>query len=293
MNASRPSSLLTAAAGWALALSWTVPAAFAQQYPSQQRGLSADTAFQVGAIDHVNLFNGGLTLTLPLGPSYPVGPNLSYGLTLSYSSNGWDYEDAVCLDGMVNRYSIPIESPHTNAGFGWRIVPGKILTRNESPFVPAARYVGPDGSERGFYEELHPGYPATPQSNTWFSNDSTYLRLRRYTAGSGVCTTAPGGGRCFQVPTDGLQRLRRTRALPHDDHDRQLHRGRRVARGLHRVQRWQRHVAPRPGREQPTSRQRLRDASAELALGAGDVHPARGHRRGAASCPGSADMLQA
>jgi RHS repeat-associated protein len=197
MNAFRSISSWSAAVGCALTL-WTVPAAFAQQYPSQQRGLSADTAFQVGAIDHVNLFNGGLTLTLPLGQSYPVGPNLSYALTLSYSSNGWDYEDAVCLDGMINRYSIPIESPHTNAGFGWRIVPGKILTRNESPFVPPARYVGPDGSERGFYAELHPGYPSTPQPNTWFSNDSTYLRLRYYTSG---CTAAPGSGSpdCYQV----------------------------------------------------------------------------------------------
>jgi hypothetical protein len=33
-----------------LALSWAAPSS-AQQFPSQQRVLSADTAFQVGAID--------------------------------------------------------------------------------------------------------------------------------------------------------------------------------------------------------------------------------------------------
>ncbi|MEE8507949.1 MAG: hypothetical protein V3T07_02695, partial [Myxococcota bacterium] len=128
----------------ALALSWPGPAALAQQFPSQQRGLSADTAFQIGAVDRVNLFNGALTLTIPLGQSYPVGPNLSYGLTLSYSSNGWDYEDAECFDtgqGMTVDYSIPLESPHTNAGFGWRIVPGKLITVDELPTAQPARYV--------------------------------------------------------------------------------------------------------------------------------------------------------
>lgn len=75
-----------------LATSGAQPAS-AQQVPNQQRGLSADTAYQVGDIDFVNLFNGGLTLRIPLGQTYPVGPNLSYGLSLSYSSNGWDYEE--------------------------------------------------------------------------------------------------------------------------------------------------------------------------------------------------------
>jgi len=54
----------------------------------------------------------------------------------------------------------------------------QVLVRTESPFVPLARYVGPDRSQRGFYQELRPGYPASPQPGTWFSNGSTYLRLR-------------------------------------------------------------------------------------------------------------------
>ena len=177
------------------------PAAVAQQFPSQQRGLSADTAFQIGAVDHVNLFNGGLTLTLPLSQTYPVGPNLSYSLILSYSSNGWDYEDAECLDGMIQRYHVPIQSPHTNAGFGWRLTPGKLSVADEQPVVPAGAYVGPDGSEHGFFDELHPGYPATAQPDTTFSNDATYLRRRYYSARAGVCTSAPGAGSqdCYQI----------------------------------------------------------------------------------------------
>jgi len=47
----------------------------AQQFPSQQRGLLADTAYQSGDLDTVNLFNGNLSVALPLGQPYPVGPS--------------------------------------------------------------------------------------------------------------------------------------------------------------------------------------------------------------------------
>ena len=198
MNALRPSAFFVLVA---LASLSTSPTAIAQQFPSQQRGLSADTAFQIGAVDHVNLFNGALTLTLPLSQTYPVGPNLSYSLILSYSSNGWDYVDAECFDDIVMRYHVPVQSPHTNAGFGWRLTPGKLSVADEQPVVPAGAYVGPDGSEHGFFDELHPGYPATAQPDTTFSNDATYLRRRYYSARAGVCTSAPGAGSqdCYQI----------------------------------------------------------------------------------------------
>ncbi len=135
--------------GWIATLALTAASVTAQQYPSQQRGLSADTAYQVGAIDQVNLFNGGLTLRIPLGPSYPVGPNLTFGLSLSYSSVGWDYEEDVgCIDdGTLHRYVLPFESPHTNAGFGWRLVLGKIVNAENSP--ADLKYVSGDGCSLG------------------------------------------------------------------------------------------------------------------------------------------------
>ena len=172
---------------------------FAQQPASQQRGLAADTAYQIGEIDHINLFNGGLTLRIPMGSSYPVGPNLSLGLTLTYSSNGWDYDDAVCTDmNGTHRYHVPVPSPHTNAGFGWRILPGKIYP---DPDGPRTSYISGDGGEHGLYTELHPGYPAAgAQPDTWFTSDATYLRVRHYSSGTGVCTAATGGSSdCYQV----------------------------------------------------------------------------------------------
>ncbi len=182
--------------GWIATFALTAASVTAQQYPSQQRGLSADTAYQVGAVDQVNLFNGGLTLRIPLGPSYPVGPNLSFSLSLSYSSVGWDYdEDAQCFDpdqGKLIRYVLPIESPHTNAGFGWRLVLGKVVDAETTE--GALKYISGDGGEHAFYDTLHPDYPAVgEQPATTFSHDSTYLRMRFYGPGAGVCTAAAGG----------------------------------------------------------------------------------------------------
>src|SRR5262245_61373209 len=62
-----------------------LPAA-AQQFPSQQRGLTADTAYQSGELESVNLFNGNLSLSIPLGQPYPVGPSFSLSFTLRYNS---------------------------------------------------------------------------------------------------------------------------------------------------------------------------------------------------------------
>ena len=179
---------------------------WAQQFPSQQRGLSADTAYQLGVVDQVNLFNGGLSLQVPLGSSYPVGPTLSFSLALTYNSIGWDFdEDVQCFDpmeGQLHTYDLPIESPHTNAGFGWRVLLGKIVDADK--IVGGLKYISADGGEHGFYDELHPGYPRSPQPGTTFSSDSTYLRMRYYSAGSGVCTEAPGGSTdCRQIEFPG------------------------------------------------------------------------------------------
>ena len=60
-----------------------------ERFASIKKGLGAPTGFAISEIDHVNLFNGNLVVTLPLGIDYPVGPNLSYGMTLVNNGNSW------------------------------------------------------------------------------------------------------------------------------------------------------------------------------------------------------------
>ncbi len=49
----------------------------AQDHPNLERGFFADQAYQLSSIDSVNLYNGNLTLTIPIGQTYHVGGNLS------------------------------------------------------------------------------------------------------------------------------------------------------------------------------------------------------------------------
>jgi len=47
------------------------------EHPNHAQGFRPENTYELGAIENVNLFNGNLTLTIPIGPSYPVGPGLS------------------------------------------------------------------------------------------------------------------------------------------------------------------------------------------------------------------------
>ena len=63
--------------------------AVAQQDPNVALGFKPETAFALGDVDNINLFNGNLVVTLPLGQRFPAGGALSYGLTLVYNSEVW------------------------------------------------------------------------------------------------------------------------------------------------------------------------------------------------------------
>ncbi len=182
----------------------------AQLPPSHQRGVTADTAYQIGDLDQINLFNGSLTVSLPIGITYPVGPSLSFSLTASYSSGGWEYdENHQCQDinppFALRTYSLPIQDLKTQAGFGWRVSLGELIAPRNSPTTTPEIYVDPSGGEHRFYTELHPGgFPATPQPSTWFTNDSTYLRLRK--RNPGVCELPSGtfvDQSCYTVEFSG------------------------------------------------------------------------------------------
>src|SRR5215218_4554735 len=106
-----------------LVLIFLLPCALlADTFPSQERGFQAEKAFHVGDFDTVNLFNGNLVLTIPIGGSYPVSGGLAYGLTLAYNSNVWDFQQ-----DDVNVYTQALPNRRSNAGLGWRLSMGELL----------------------------------------------------------------------------------------------------------------------------------------------------------------------
>jgi hypothetical protein len=163
-------SLTRALAGCALAITLATFVSFpagAQTHPNLRAGLD-QYSYSAGDIDSINLYNGNLTVTIPIGNAYPVSSAFSYAFSLVYNSNPWDLES----DG--DRYP----SPHNNAGFGWRVSLGTMFNPLSPPYNDESLYllVEPDGTRRVFFETLHPG-DANDPSGVLYTRDGSYLRL--------------------------------------------------------------------------------------------------------------------
>jgi RHS repeat-associated protein len=169
----------------------------ADDHPHTARGFAADKAFHVGDIDSVNLFNGNLTLTIPLGGSYPAGGSLSYGLTLVYNSNVWDFQERAD-DSTGTTYQQGLPQRTHNSGLGWLLTLGRLL----APFTPGNDterwvYLSPDGGEHVFYPMLHVGDADEPGDagmlqHVSYTRDGTYMRMRVLAGGDRV-VEMPGG----------------------------------------------------------------------------------------------------
>jgi len=140
----------------------------AQEHPNVAKGFHPSASFAAGDVDNVNLFNGNLVLTIPLGPAYPVN-SLSYGLTLVYNSQIWEQQQ---YDTLVQ--SIPART--NNAGLGWMVSMGRFNPPEFLGDLDTFRdtYMGPDGARHAFYPTLHEGEAVT--AGIEYSRDGSYLR---------------------------------------------------------------------------------------------------------------------
>jgi len=197
------------AAGWLLALLLSVGPAWAQQHVNQRKGFNAENTYQLLGLDNVNLFNGNLTLAIPLGQSYEVASGLSYGFQLVCNGNAWDSEVA---EGLHRDY--PNEQPtgatpimalpdrRSNAGIGCmvtlgRLIPPQSVTNNTARWI----YESPDGAEHYFHPTLKEGSQDTDAH--FYTRDSSYLRLRA--VGTSRFVDFPDGTvREFELDPDSL-----------------------------------------------------------------------------------------
>src|SRR6266850_286444 len=64
------------------------------QNENETVGFQSNHMFESGHFgEDIDVLNGGLHLTTPIGPTYAVNDRLGYQLTLSYNSKVWDYSD--------------------------------------------------------------------------------------------------------------------------------------------------------------------------------------------------------
>ena len=168
-----------------LVLLLALPAA-ADVHPNTAPGFPADQSFHVGDVDSVNLFNGALTLTIPIGGSYPVNGGFSYNLKLTYNSSPWEFltvHRVTNLQTDVDRLQA-IPNRCSNAGLGWRISFGRMDPPCQVPDgngSPSDRpiYQDENGTDHIFYPTLHTGDPEDAGvSDVEYTRDGSYLRLK-------------------------------------------------------------------------------------------------------------------
>lgn len=168
-----------------LLLSLCAVTAAAQQFDNQARGFAPGKPFQYNGLDNVNIFNGNLTVAIPVGPTYTVNGGLSYSFSLIYSGNVWD----VVKSGFNQQTTTIVPNRRSNAGLGWLFSLGRII----APTDPTNEifqqdtnindrvwiYESPDGGDHVLYPTLH-GTGAADGIHT-YSRDSTYIRMTKVT----------------------------------------------------------------------------------------------------------------
>ena len=191
-----------------LLLALAAPAA-AEVHPNTAPGFPVEQSFHVGEIDNVNLFNGSLTLTIPIGPSYPVNGGLSYGLKLVYNANPWTFSTVTTVhpDGTEATNPIADATACSNAGLGWRLSLGEFEPPCQQPDANGGLsphvYQDENGTDHLFYPTLHQGDPEDAPlagvAQVLYTRDGSYLRLKVLTGGTRKLEYPDGTVRTFDT----------------------------------------------------------------------------------------------
>ena len=104
------------------------------------------SVFDVGQIDAINLYNGLLTVPIPVGPSYPIGPRLRMQLLLNYNSRVDGYGRPATQSDYF--YYKPLVG-NPALGTGWEMTMGAIKSCRHG-LLTGVCYSAPDGSQHMF-----------------------------------------------------------------------------------------------------------------------------------------------
>ena len=149
------------------------------------RGFGTDRSFGGGDFDRINLYNGNMTLVLPLGSEYPITSDWAYSFVLSYNSKVWDYKTRNAGNNTQYVYTRPAE--RSNTGLGWMLSLGRLDIPCDTGRIcdfaftsSPGNYESPDGAEHAFYATLHDGETASAAPVVGYTRDGTFLRLLKY-----------------------------------------------------------------------------------------------------------------
>ena len=166
----------------------------AQTHPNLERGMSVGKSYQAGDVDSVDLFNGNLSIAIPLGQTFSAGGGLSYSFVLRYNSIVWDHNLVTFTNDCTLPYgdvTVTQTTPHQvsnglNAGLGWSLHFGVLHYSGWGQASDNWTYEAPDGSTHPFHWTMHEG--ETERAGYRYTRDGSYMRL--------VASSYSSGGAC-------------------------------------------------------------------------------------------------
>lgn len=184
----------------------------AQDHQNQKRGLEMPTAYAVGDLDSINLWNGNLTLSIPLGITYPVGGGLSLSFGAHYNSTVWNFsEGPFCAPPGPTQSSFANPDVNSTAGLGWVVSLGRLLPPNLPIYNESNNnyvLIEPDGTRRIFFQRLHEHDTTEPQNDNFlYTRDSSMLRFFNPTTGDRIVESPNGVRRFFNRTNGWLKRI--------------------------------------------------------------------------------------
>ncbi len=204
----------------AQALGWT--ASWAQN-ENETVGFRPNHAFESGNFgENIDILNGGLNLTVPVGQRFQINSKLGYGLTLAYNSKVWDTSDYNNSQVAVLHQVVPTNMSAFGIGFSLqfgRITkdiqymsdPAKDTDQNPG-YIESWRWISPDGSQHEFfdgsaYTDTHPpsgvSFPGPTFARVATSDLSYTLISGPSTGNCPAGLNLPAGEKCFKVEEPG------------------------------------------------------------------------------------------
>jgi len=144
-------------------------------------GFQTNHIFESGQFgENIDILNGGLNLSIPIGPRYQVSRYLGYQLQLSYGSKIWDhtpYPDVATQYGKL--YG------RNNMGLGFRMNFGRIYKDVERVSNTKAScvwyYVSPDGNEHALPAGESASEPCNQMPANGLTADRNYYQVEGFT----------------------------------------------------------------------------------------------------------------
>jgi RHS repeat-associated protein len=147
------------------------------QNENEQVGFSSNHMFDGGYFgENVDILNGNLSLTLPIGPRYQVTGDFAYQLSLNYNSKIWS-------DGNVPNRRFVGESP---VGAGFSLGLGKLILATHypdnggtpNPMEFDLYVVTPDGARHLVVDSNGGNYSGMTALDSWhYTNDASYMKV--------------------------------------------------------------------------------------------------------------------